>query len=193
MIAKLFRFRNKPYLNNAIVIADALTTIDSVFGDVQNFKIQFKKPFNSQAEFLVSTERIQGHVMGQFDVKGISLYFAYTPTDSYFGDSMLSNELMATTVTPFNLLYTITDKGRGYIERGFNKDYGPMASDDKVIFAVFEVPDTTEYNKIIRSKVYPIISLAEAERIGDRRYKFTVSLNDMVFGHRYSSVKRFEI
>jgi len=191
MLANFFSIGDRNYLNNAVVIADALVTIIKTFGDVTNFKIQFRKPFLSQAELNISTEKLDGHITGQFDAGEIRFYLSYTPTDISLENREVSSRDIENEVTPFNVCYYITDMCRGVIEEGFEKVYGPMTTKDKVIFAVFEVPDTSVFSSIIHDHVMLKMRISEAEHTGDRRFKVSVYLGNRLLGHRHSTVREF--
>jgi len=193
MLANFFSIGDRNYLNNAVVIADALDTIIKIFGDVKNFKIQFRKPFLSQGEFKISTEKLDGYITGQFDASETRFYFSYTPTDILLENRQASSHDIENEVTPFNVCYYITDMCRGVIEQGFEKVYGPMTTKDKVIFAVFEVPDTSVFSSIIHNHIMLKMRISEAEQTGDRRFKVSVYLDDQLLGHRHSTVREFNV
>ena len=130
MLANFFSIGDRTYLNNAVVISDALEVITKTFGDVTNFKIQFRKPFLSQGEFKISTEKLDGYITGQFDTTDIKFYFSYSPTDIQLENRVVSGRDVEDEVTPFNVCYHITDMCRGVIECGFEKVYGPMTDAD---------------------------------------------------------------
>jgi len=191
MLASFFSIGDRNYLNNAVVIADALDNIIKIFGDVKNFKIQFRKPFLSQAEFTISTNKLDGHITGQFDTADTHWYFSYTPVDIELQNREVSSHDIEQEVNSFNVCYYITDMCRGVIEDGFEKVYGPMTSKDKVIFAVFEVPDTSIFSSIIHNHIMLKMRITEAEQTGDRRFRVSVFLGDKLLGHRHSTVKEF--
>jgi hypothetical protein len=191
MLANFFSIGDRNYLNNAVVISDALNTITEIFGDVQNFKIQFRKPFLSQGEFKISTDKLDGHIIGQFETKDIRFYFAYSPTDIILENRNVTGHDIEQEIMPFNVCYYITDICRGIIETGFEKVYGPMTSSDKVIFAIFEIPDTSVFSMIIKNQVMPLMRVTDAECIGDRRFKISVFIDNQLLGHRYSTVREF--
>ncbi len=191
MLAKFFSIGDRNYLNNAVVIADALDSIINLFGDVTNFKIQFRKPFLSQGEFKISTDKLDGYITGQFNVSGTSFYFSYSPTDIVLDNKVVSGHDVEHDVNSFNVCYHITDMCRGVIETGFEKVYGPMTPKDKVIFAVFEVPDTSIFSSIIHNHTMLEMRITEAEQTGDRRFKVSVFLGDRLLGHRHSTVREF--
>jgi hypothetical protein len=191
MLAKFFSIGDRNYLNNAVVISDALDTIISIFGDVTNFKIQFRKPFLSQGDLRLSTDRIDGYITGQFDTKGIIFYFAYSPTDIVLENKEVSSNAVKELITSFNVCYYITDMCRGVIEAGFEEVYGPMSEKDKVIFVIFEIPDTSVFSSIIDNRVMPSVQISKAVCTGDRRFKISVFMNGVLLGHRHSTVKEF--
>ena len=191
MLANFFSIGNRNYLNNAVVIAHALEFINENYPKSQNFKIQFKKPFLSQGEFTIGTVKVDGHIMGQFICNDVQFYFSYAPTDIKLEDKNVSSNDIENTITPFTLCYHITDACRGVIETGFEKVYGPMTEDDKVIFAVFEIPNTSVFSDVIESKIIPKITISEAEQTGDRRFKTSVFFNGVLLGHRHSTVRKF--
>lgn len=188
MISNFFLLPGRTYLNNAIVIADILSVISQIFGDVKNFNIKFKKPFNSQAELKFSTEPLEGYTIGSFETL-TKFYFAYVPVDVQLIDKTID----LAKVDYFNLSYAITDAGRGIVQECFEKEVGPMTSTDKVIFAVCDIPDTSIINDIVNSNIQPKIDISEATHIGNRRFKYSVKLNDKFFSYRYCSVKEFNI
>jgi len=191
MLANFFSIGDRNYLNNAVVIADALDIIIKIFGNVKNFKIQFRKPFLSQGEFKISTDKLDGYITGQFDVNDIKFYFSYSPTNIILENKEYNGYIINEKITSFDLCYYITDECRGVIEKGFEKIYGLMTEKDKVIFAIFEIPDTSVYSDIIKFGFFPKLTISEAEHIGDRRFKISVFINDVLLGHRYSTVREF--
>jgi hypothetical protein len=193
MLANFFSLDGRNYLNNAVVIADALKVISDIYGNVNNFKIQFRKPFLSQGEFRISTEKLEGHIIGQFSKNNILFYFSYVPTDIVLENRSASSEDIKKDVTPFNVCYHITDVCRGAIEKGFEKVYGPMSGRDKVIFVMFEIPDTAVFNDIIETGIIPAILITPAVQNGDRRFKVSVYIGDKLLGYRHSTVKEFVI
>jgi hypothetical protein len=191
MLANFFSIGDKNYLNNAVVISDALNRIIEIFEDVKNFKIQFRKPFLSQGEFAVSTNKLDGHITGEFDTSDAHFYFSYSPTDISLENRTATRYDVEKEINSFNICYNITDHCRGAIERGFEKAYGPMTNKDKVIFVIFEVPDTSVFSSIIKNQIMPAMRITEAEQTGDRRFKISVYLGDKLLGHRHSTVKEF--
>ena len=191
MLANLFSIGDRNYLNNAVVISDALETITSIFGDVINFRIQFKKPFLSQGEFKISTDKLIGHIVGEFETMNVKFYFAYTPTDIELENREASGSDVSEVINAFNVCYHITDKCRGVIEAGFEKKYGPMTKNDKVIFVIFEIPDTGVFSSIINDQNMPTIYATEAVSEGERRFVTSVYVGDKLLGHRHSTVKEF--
>lgn len=189
MLSNFFLLSGRTYLNNAIVIADILSVIATIFGDVKNFNIKFKKPYNSQAELKFSTEPLEGHTVGSFDTTLTTFYFSYVPVDIELPSKVIDpNE-----VNYFNLSYEITDTGRGIVQESFEYEYGSMSSTDKVIFAVCDIPDTSIINRVIENNHKPTITISKATHIGNRRFKYSVLLDDKLFSYRYCSVKEFNI
>lgn len=189
MLSNFFLFQGKTYLNNAIVIADILSVIATTFGDVKNFNIKFKKPFNSQAELKFSTDPIDGYTVGSFDTQLTKFYFSYVPVDIELPSKVINPD----EVNYFNLSYAITDAGRGIVQESFEYEYGSMSNTDKVIFAICDIPDTSIINRIIENNRKPNISISKAIHIGNRRFKYSVLLDDEFFAYRYCSVKEFTI
>lgn len=193
MIANLFSLGDRNYINNAVAIADALGTITKIFGDVVNFRIQFKKPFLKQAEFKISTEKLIGNIVGEFETEGVKFYFSYTPVDIELESKVFDEAEVLRSVNLFNLNYYITDQCRGVIKAGFEKEYGNMTPDDKVIFVIFEVPDTRVFSDIIRDNQLPVISATPAESTGERRFVTSVYAGTKLLGYRHSTVKKFDV
>jgi len=191
MLANFFSIGDRNYLNNAVVISDALTIISKTFGNVADFKIQFRKPFLSQGEFKLSTEKLDGHITGQFKKNDMVFFFAYTPTDISLEVKDANGDAVKNDVTPFNVCYHVTDVCRGAIEEGFEKVYGPMTTKDKVIFVMFEIPCTAVFNNIIIDGAMPPMTITPAEQTGDRRFKVSVYVGGKLLGHRHSTVKEF--
>jgi hypothetical protein len=187
MISKFFLFGGKTYLNNAIVIADILSVVEDIFGDTTNFSIKFKKPFNSQADLKFSTDPIDGHTVGSFNTKLTKFYFSYTPIEIVLPNKIID----PSEVNYFNVSYAITDACRGMVEECFENEFGSMSSTDKVIFALTDIPDTSIINNIIKNKHKPKITVSKVDHIGNRRFKYSVFLDDKFFSYRYSSVKEF--
>lgn len=191
MLAKFFSIGNRNYLNNAVVISDALEVITKIFGDVKNFRIQFRKPFLSQGDFRLSTEKLDGHVIGQFETNNITFYFSYIPTDIPMENRDVTGNDIKKEINLFNVCYYMTDMCRGVIEHGFEKAFGPMTPNDKVIFVVFEVPDTSVITDVVRNHVMPIVRITEAKQTMGRRFVVSVYFDDKLLGHRHSTVKEF--
>jgi len=189
MISNFFLLGDRTYLNNAIVTADILSVIADIFGDTKDFNIKFKKPFNSQAELKFSTDPLDGHTVGSFLTKLSKFYFSYTPIDV----SLPSKIIDIDEVNYFNLIWSITDAGRGITQECFENEFGPMSSTDKVIFALAEIPDTSIINNAIKNKHKPEITISKAVHLGNRRFKYSVLLDDKFFSYRYCSVKEFNI
>lgn len=189
MLSNFFLLPGRTYLNNAIVIADILHVISYAYGDVKNFNIKFKKPFNSQAELKFSKDPLEGHTVGSFNTNESKIYFSYVPIDI----ELASKTINSNDINYFNLSYEITDAGRGIVQESFEKEFGPMTSTDKVIFAVCDIPDTGIINKAIKYQQKPKITITKAEHIGNRRFKYSVMLDGVLFSERYCSVKEFNI
>lgn len=189
MLSNFFLLPGRTYLNNAIVIADILYVISYAHGDVKNFNIKFKKPFNSQAELKFSKYPLEGHTIGSFDITENKIYFAYVPVDI----ALTSKTINPNDIDYFNLSYEITDAGRGIVQEAFEKEYGPMTSTDKVIFAVCDIADTSIINNLIKHQHKPKITISKAEHIGNRRFKYSVMLDGVFFSERYCSVKEFNL
>jgi hypothetical protein len=186
MIANLFSLGERNYINNAVVIADAINTITTIFGDVTKFKIKFKKPFNSQAELKFSTDPIDGYIVGNFDTLLTTFYFAYTPIDV----SLKPND---NTNPYFNLFYEITDISRGIIKEAYEQSIGLMTEKDKVIFVVAEIIDTGIINTAMRNDAKLDIKLTPGVYLGDNRLKLSLYINDVFVGDRHSTIKEFKV
>jgi len=191
MLANFFSIGDRNYLNNAVVISDAIGNINKIFGDVRNFKIQFRKPFLSQGEFTISTNKLDGYITGEFDSDNYHFYFSYMPTDIIVENREVSGHDIDKEINLFNVCYHITDECRGVIETGFEQVYGPMTSKDKVIFAIFEVLDTSILSSIIQNQIMPTMTITKAVQTGDRRFKISVYIGDKLLGHRHSTVREF--
>jgi hypothetical protein len=189
MQSNFFILPGRNYLNNAVVIADILLVIDKLFGDVNNFNIKFKKPFNSQAKLSFSTEPLNGYTIGSFETKLVKFYFAYEPIDVELPDITLDT----TKIDYFNLSYDITDAGRGIVQSAFEKEFGPMPNTYKVIFAICNIPNTAIINDIIKKQMPPKITISEASHIGNSRFKYSVFLDDIFFAERYCTVNEFNV
>lgn len=189
MISNFFLLGGRSYLNNAIVISDILSNVSDIFGDIKNFNIKFKKPFNSQATLSFSTDLLDGHTIGSFDTKITKFYFAYTPIAVPLLDKIIDN----TVLNYFNLSYEITDICKGIVQKTFENEVGPMTSTDKVIFVGCDILDTSIINDLIKNNCKPKITISKAEHVGNRRFKYSVLLDDKLFSYRYCSVKEFNI
>lgn len=188
MKSNFFLLEGRAYLNNAIVIADVLSIIFHIFGDVKNFNIKFKKPFNSQANLIFSTEPLAGAIVGSFDTRIVKFYFVYEPTEIPLHCTAILEEL-----SYFSLSYEITDMGRTIVKEAFENEFGLMSERDKVIFAVCDIPNTQIINSLIKNKQKPKITITKAQHIGDRRFKYSVWLDNVFFSDRYCSVKEFNV
>jgi len=184
MIANLFSLGERNYINNAVVIADAVNTITTIYGNVKNFKIKFRKPFNSQAELKFSTDPLDGYIVGNFDTLLTTFYFAYTPIDVLL-------HLNNNTNPYFNLFYKITDISRGIIKQAYEQSIGPMIESDKVIFVIAEIIDTSIINNAIHNDVK--INLTPGVYLGDNRLKLSLYINDVFVGDRHSTIKEFKV
>lgn len=186
MKANLFSFENRNYINNAVAIADALNTIGIMFGNVTNFKIKFKRPFNTQAEMHFSTSPLDGHITGNFDTALTTFYFSYTPIDAPLLSANNNNPY-------FDLFYNVTDKSRSIIKDAYEKAVGPMSKEDKVIFVIAEIIDTAIISNAIVQKDKPNIRLTPGDYLGDNRLKLSLYINDNFVGDRHSTIKEFKI
>lgn len=186
MITKLFSLGERNYINNAVVIADAVNIITDIFGNVTNFKIKFRKPFNSQAELKFSTDPIDGYIVGNFDTSLATFYFAYTPIDIELEPNDNTNPY-------FDLFYKITNVSRGIIKEAYEKSIGPMTEKDKVIFVVAEIIDTGIITDAIHSNTKLNINLTSGVYLGDNRLKLSLYLNDIFVGDRHSTIKEFKV
>jgi len=186
MIANLFSLGERNYINNAVVIADAVSTITAIYGSVTNFKIKFRKPFNTQAELKFSTDPLNGYIVGNFDTAVTTFYFAYTPTDIELKPNDNTNPY-------FDLFYEITDISRGIIKQAYEQSIGPMTEKDKVIFVVAEIIDTGIINDAIRSEEPLNINLTPGTYLGDNRLKLSLYINGEYVGDRHSTIKEFKV
>lgn len=191
MLANFFSFGGRNYINNAVVLADALDKITSLFGDVKNFRLQFKNPFFSQGEFIVSPHKIEGHYVGQFDVDGVLLYFAYIPTDIPLEEKSLTVDDIKVKIDMVNTCYYIAENCHQLGWESFEKMYGPRTATDKSIVVIYEIPDTAIITNIIKQQRIPELQILEPELIADRRFKLSVLLDGKFFCHRYHSIKEF--
>jgi hypothetical protein len=186
MIANLFSLGERNYINNAVVIADAVNIVTNIYGNVTNFKIKFRKPFNSQAELKFSTDPLDGYIVGKFDTELTTFYFAYTPIDVQLEPNNNTNPY-------FNLFYEITDISRGIIKEAYEQSIGIMTEKDKVIFVVAEIIDTGIINNAIRSDKPININLTPGTYLGDNRLKLSLYINDIFVGDRHSTIKEFKV
>jgi len=186
MIAHLFSLGERNYINNAVVIADAVNTITTIFGDVTKLKIKFRKPFNSQAELKFSTDPLDGHIVGNFDTELTTFYFAYIPIDIQLEPNDNTNPY-------FSLFYEITDISRGIIKEAYERSIGSMTEKDKVIFVVAKIIDTGIINNAIRSDKPLNINLTPGTYLGDNRLKLSLYINNIFVGDRHSTIKEFKV
>jgi len=191
MLAKLFAFGKRNYINNAVVTADVLDFIIRTFGDVTNFRLQFKKPFLTQGEFRIGIDKLDGHFIGHFDFNNTRFYFAYSPTDIELENKNVSVDDVKTDVNMFSVCYYISDTGHRAVLEECDRIYGPRTNDDKAIFVIYEIPDTSVISAAVKSKIVPKVDITKIEHIGDRRFKLSVFVNDKFFGYRYNTVKKF--
>lgn len=193
MLANFFSIGDRNYLNNAVVIADALSFIYKSFGIVYDFKITFRKPFLSQGEFKIGFDKLDGHIVGQFMARERQFFFSYSPTDIELETREASANAVFSNPSTFNMCYYITDKCRGEIEKGFEKIYGPMSEKDKVIFVIFEVPDTSVFVSLLHDNLVDKIRILPAEFTGERRLRLPIFVGDTLLGYRHSTVKEFKV
>jgi hypothetical protein len=186
MIANLFSLGERNYINNAVVIADAVNTITTIYGNVTNFKIKFRKPFNTQAELKFSTDPLDGYIVGNFDTAVTTFYFAYTPIDIPLEPNDNSNLY-------FNLFYEITDISRGIIKEAYEQSIGPMTEKDKVIFVIAEIVDSSIITNAVHSDSKLNINLTPGVYLGDNRLKLSLYINDVFVGDRHSTIKEFKV
>lgn len=186
MISKFFSLDGRPYVNNAIVLAEVLNLAVGTFGSVKNLNIKFKKPLTSQANLEFSTTPLTGDIIGSFDVPNFKFYFAYTQVEGELIDTNPSSDKLSY----FDLCYGI--QGRDEVQAEYEKEFGPMGN-AKVIVAMIDVPDTEFANKIIASGLMPIVELSPIKHMGNKRYQYDVILDGKLFSTRYCSVKEFNI
>ena len=187
MLANFFSLGSRNYLNNAVVIADLLEVLKNHFGSrITDLKVKFKKPLNVQGDLHFDSQPVQGSILGSFQSNDLTVFFGYEPTDIPLQPRSETNQY-------FNVCWAITDACRGVIEAGFERAYGPMSTDDKVIFAIFEVPDVDVLQELIDSNTIPTFDISEAVRTGERRFSTTVSVNGKLLGIRHSTVGKFSV
>jgi hypothetical protein len=186
MISNFFSLDGRPYVNNAIVLAEVLSLAVSTFGNVKNLNIKFKRPLTSQANLEFSTIPLNGDVIGRFDVPNFTFYFAYTQIEG----NLLESNPASDKLTYFDLCYCI--QGRDEVQTEYEKEFGPIG-ESKVIVAMIDVPDTEFANKIIELGIMPIFKLSPIKHMGDKRYQYDVILDNKIFATRYCSVKEFNI
>jgi len=186
MKSNFFSLDGRPYVNNAIVLAEVLSLAVDTFGGVKNFNIKFKKPLTSQANLEFSTTPLNGDAMGSFDVPNFKFYFAYNQVDG----KLLDENPSSNKLSYFDLCYGI--QGRDEVQAEYEKEFGPMG-DAKVIVAMIDVPDTEFANKIIDSGIMPKVELSPIKHVGNKRYQYDVMLDGKLFSTRYCSVKEFNI
>jgi hypothetical protein len=191
MLASFFSFGNRKYINNAVVTADILTYIFRTYGDVTDFRIHFRKPFFSQGELIVAPYKLEGHYVGQFATDGVLMYFAYTPTSMPLEEKTISVDDIQQGVNVFTLCYYVAENCHQAVLRAFETHYGPRTSDDKSIFVIYEIPDTSVFTKIIKENRIPVLSITEPELTADRKFKLSVSVDGQLLGYRYNTVKKF--
>jgi len=186
MISKFFSLDGRPYVNNAIVLAEVLCLAVETFGNVKNLNIKFKKPLTSQANLEFSTVPLNGDAVGSFDVPNFKFYFAYTQSEG----ELLTTNPTSNKLTYFDLCYGI--QGRDEVQVEYEKEFGPMG-DAKVIVAMIDVPNTEFANKIIKQGVMPKVELSQIKHMGNKRYQYDVMIDGNIFATRYCSVKEFSI
>lgn len=186
MISKFFSLDGRPYVNNAIVLAEVLSLAVDTFGSVKNLNIKFKKPLTSQSNLEFSTTPLNGDAMGSFDVPNFKFYFSYNQVEG----ELLAENPAANKLTYFDLCYGI--QGRDEVQAEYEKEFGPMG-DAKVIVAMIDVPDTEFANQIIESGIMPKVELSTIKHMGNKRYQYDVMIDGKLFSTRYCSVKEFNI
>lgn len=186
MISKFFSLDGRPYVNNAIVLAEVLSLAVETFGNVKNLNIKFKKPLTTQAKLEFSTIPLEGDAVGSFDVPNFKFHFAYTKIQ----EGLLSENPKSDKLTYFDLCYGI--QGRDQVQEEYEKEFGPIGN-AKVIVTMIDVPDTQFANKIIESGVMPTIELSEIFHTGNKKYKYDVLIGGTVFATRYAIVKEFNL
>lgn len=192
MLADFFLLGDRKYINNAIVIADCIKNITAVYNNIRDFRIQFKKPFLTQGEFNISTEKLDGCIVGQFTSDSVLYYFSYVPTEIPL-EIQYAIDTISKSKSPLALCYHITDMCRGVIEQGFESKYGAMTQLDKVIFVIFEIPDMTVFTNALGDTAVPGITVGDVECIAERKFKVPVFVDSTLLGYRYSTVKEFKI
>lgn len=191
LIAHFFTFGGRPYVNNSVATTHALETIISLYGDVSNFSIKFKKPITSKAEFIIKPFEVDGSFVGHFWIDGIPLYFSYRPIDLPLETGSLSIDDIHNNITMSSLCYYVAETCHQAVLRSFEKNYGPQTSTDRSIFVRYDIVDTSILSEIVDSKIFPNMEISEPEIIGERRFKLLVKLNGKLLGFRYNTVKEF--
>lgn len=186
MISKFFSLDGRPYVNNAIVLAEVLSLAVETFGNIKNLNIKFKKPLTSQANLEFSTTPLNGDAIGSFDVPNFKFYFAYNQVEGKLLDTNPASDRLSY----FDLCYGI--QGRDEVQAEYEKEFGSMG-DAKVIVAMIDVPDTAFANKIIESGIMPKLELSQIKHMGNKRYQYDVMLDNKLFAIRYCSVKEFNV
>jgi hypothetical protein len=184
MLANFFSLDGRNYLNNAVVIAHSLKVIQNTFGDVSDFNIKFKKPFNTQGEFTISTNPLGGHTVGSFVTGHHVMNFCYVPTNIE-----LTNHI--TDPTYFDILYEINNMNRDAVEVAYISEFGSMNSADKAIFVKGYIPVTSVINSLVDRPDKPDVVINNVIHLGNHRFKTDVYLNDKFFGNRYTTIKEF--
>jgi hypothetical protein len=192
MRVDFFTFGGRKYINNAFVSAHALEFILKHFGDVTDFKIKFQKPFFSNADFDISVNPLDGYFVGNFKSKDHIFYFSYTPTGEPAKEIIIPENYIST-LNIFTLSLYVMEENSKLVIRKFTEDYGPMTENDKNIFVIQEIPDTSIFSTIIKSLRVPELRIEGPTLIGERRYKSSIYLNDTLLGYRYNTVKKFKI
>ena len=191
MLAKFFSFGKRQYVNNAVATADILEYIFNNYGNVRNFKIHFRKPICSQGFLEISFFKLEGHFVGQFEVNNTIMYFAYLPTDVQLEERELTLDSIYKKIDIVNLCYYVAENCHQCILKSFVKHYGPRTDDDKSIFVIYEIPDTSVFFELVRNQRIPVLSISEPEIIGDRKFKLSVLVDNKLLGYRYNTVKKF--
>jgi len=191
MLANLFAFGNRKYINNAVVTADILSYITSTYGDVKNFRLHFRKPFFTQGNLVVAPYKLDGHFVGQFEIDYVPMYFAYSPTDIPLETKEVSVDDVQADINIFSMCYFVAENCHQAVLRAFEKNYGPRTADDKSIFVIYEIPNTSVFTKLIQEKRIPNLTISEPEITAERKFKLSVSVDGELLGYRYNTVKKF--
>lgn len=191
MKVDFFTFGGRKYINNAVVSAHILEFIRVHFSSATDFRLKFQKPFFANAEFILSTEEISGYFVGKFTSHGTQFYFSYNPVPGEVVEKEIDN--ISDNLDMFMLSHFIMDTNAKMIIRSFEEKYGPMTKDDKNIFVIQEIVDTSIMSDIIVAGKMPQLNIIGPHLIDDRRYKSEIYLNNKFLGYRYNTVKKFSI